>query len=63
MAPKNKWQHPTLKQQRAERAALIAELGWPAEPVPCPRGEEYAATTGELRRWVLEQRAAAKAVA
>lgn len=42
---------PTLKQQRAERYALIATLGWTPEPEHCPPAERYCATTGEL--WEL----------
>ncbi len=31
-----------------DRAAAIAALGMKPEPVPCPPGERYAATTTEL---------------
>lgn len=44
--------HPTLKQQAAERARLIALLGM--EPEDGTRDGRYAATTGELWKWARE---------
>ena len=41
-----------LRQQRAERNALIAVLGW--KPEILSPTERYAATTGELVQWVRE---------
>ena len=45
--------HPSLKAQKQERANLIAKLGWAPEVMT--RDERYAATTGELWKWVAEQ--------
>jgi hypothetical protein len=39
----------------AERGALIAQLGWAPEPVLTSPGEHYAATAGELFKWVAER--------
>lgn len=47
--------HPTPRQSAAERAALIAQLGWTPEPKGCCPGDRYAATAGELKRWVRER--------
>lgn len=38
------------RRHAAERARYIAALGWTPEPSPCPRGEEYCASTGELKQ-------------
>lgn len=51
----NQGHHPTHRQQAAERACLIHQLGYPPEPEGCPRDERYAATTGELFQWVAER--------
>lgn len=45
---------PTLKAQERERDALIAELGM--RPEEKTKDGRYAATTGELRKWVAELR-------
>ena len=45
--------HPTQAQQRVERAALIAKLGW--QPEPPIASERYCATTGELWQSVAER--------
>lgn len=43
------------RKHAAGRAALIAALGWPPETLDQGFGERYAATTGELWKWVAER--------
>lgn len=38
------------------RGRLVKLLGLAPEPVPCPPGEEYALTTGEMCRVLRERR-------
>lgn len=45
----------TRKQQAAERAALVALLGWAPEPEGASRENRYAATTGELWKYAAER--------
>lgn len=45
--------HPTRRQQAAERAALIAQLGW--APEPGIAAERYCATSGQLFQLVAEK--------
>jgi hypothetical protein len=44
-----------VRAQAAQRAAAIKALGMKPEPAPTQRGEEYAATTGELISWARER--------